>query len=117
APPLSAQSTAAAGKAGHAGTRDRARVRDRAGPYQDPDKQKGQQPRSRWPSCFFHGAPGRIRTSDPQVRSLVLYPAELRAHCAEAELCPDGLRPSIVQRVQLAESEGFEPSMELLTPY
>ncbi len=25
------------------------------------------------------GAPGRIRTSDPQVRSLVLYPAELRA--------------------------------------
>jgi hypothetical protein len=33
------------------------------------------------------GAPGRIRTSDPQVRSLVLYPAELRARCAEAELC------------------------------
>jgi hypothetical protein len=26
------------------------------------------------------GAPGRIRTSDPQIRSLVLYPAELRAH-------------------------------------
>jgi hypothetical protein len=25
------------------------------------------------------GAPGRIRTSDPQIRSLVLYPAELRA--------------------------------------
>jgi hypothetical protein len=25
------------------------------------------------------GAPGRIRTSDPQVRSLVLYPTELRA--------------------------------------
>src|SRR2546421_268377 len=24
------------------------------------------------------GAPGRIRTSDPQIRSLVLYPAELR---------------------------------------
>ncbi len=29
---------------------------------------------------FLDGAPGRIRTSDPQVRSLVLYPAELRAH-------------------------------------
>jgi hypothetical protein len=28
----------------------------------------------------FVGAPGRIRTSDPQIRSLVLYPAELRAH-------------------------------------
>jgi hypothetical protein len=25
------------------------------------------------------GAPGRIRTADPQIRSLVLYPAELRA--------------------------------------
>ena len=27
----------------------------------------------------FVGAPGTIRTSDPQIRSLVLYPAELRA--------------------------------------
>jgi hypothetical protein len=26
------------------------------------------------------GAPGEIRTPDPQIRSLVLYPAELRAH-------------------------------------
>jgi hypothetical protein len=26
------------------------------------------------------GAPGTIRTSDPQIRSLMLYPAELRAH-------------------------------------
>ena len=32
------------------------------------------------------GAPGKIRTPDPQIRSLVLYPAELRVHCA------DGLR-------------------------
>ena len=28
------------------------------------------------------GAPGRIRTSGPQIRSLVLYPAELRARSA-----------------------------------
>ena len=28
---------------------------------------------------LLDGAPGRIRTSDPQVRSLVLYPTELRA--------------------------------------
>ena len=27
----------------------------------------------------IHGAPGEIRTPDPQVRSLMLYPAELRA--------------------------------------
>ena len=26
------------------------------------------------------GAPGRIRTSDPLVRSQILYPTELRAH-------------------------------------
>ena len=30
------------------------------------------------------GAPERIRTSDPQIRSLVLYPAELRAHARES---------------------------------
>ena len=27
----------------------------------------------------WYGAPGEIRTPDPQVRSLVLYPTELRA--------------------------------------
>src|ERR1700738_5300135 len=30
------------------------------------------------------GAPERIRTSDPQIRSLVLYPAELRARVAQS---------------------------------
>jgi hypothetical protein len=30
------------------------------------------------------GAPGEIRTPDPQIRSLVLYPAELRARMAHA---------------------------------
>jgi hypothetical protein len=29
--------------------------------------------------CKKTGAPGEIRTPDPQIRSLVLYPAELRA--------------------------------------
>ena len=29
----------------------------------------------------YSGAPGAIRTPDPLVRSQVLYPAELRAHC------------------------------------
>ncbi len=29
------------------------------------------------------GAPGRIRTADPLVRSQMLYPAELRAHGGE----------------------------------
>ncbi len=31
-----------------------------------------------------NGAPERIRTSDPQIRSLVLYPAELRARATVA---------------------------------
>ena len=44
-----------------------------------------------------NGAPGRIRTCDLQIRSLLLYPAELRAH--------------------MAEREGFEPSKQLLTAY
>ena len=30
-----------------------------------------------WKLFEFIGAPGRIRTHDPQIRSLVLYPAEL----------------------------------------
>ena len=31
------------------------------------------------PNNTVAGAPGEIRTPDPQIRSLVLYPAELRA--------------------------------------
>ena len=34
------------------------------------------------PDSTLFGAPGRIRTADPQIRSLVLYPAELRARLA-----------------------------------
>src|SRR5208282_2201434 len=30
---------------------------------------------------WLSGAPEEIRTPDPQIRSLVLYPAELRARC------------------------------------
>jgi hypothetical protein len=42
----------------------------------------GQQPkrkRGTWPR-LSSGASGAIRTPDPQVRSLVLYPTELRTH-------------------------------------
>lgn len=105
------------------------------------------------------GAPGRIRTSDPQVRSLVLYPAELRARearnydrrvrcrqcihriysivmtlvprCGKTTRNERFFQPipcidarnraehiSLARLLQeMAESEGFEPSMELLTPY
>jgi hypothetical protein len=46
------------------------------------------------------GAPGRIRTSDPQIRSLVLYPAELRAR-ASAE-CAHKAAYSYRVRAELA---------------
>ena len=36
---------------------------------------------------FFIGAPGEIRTPDRPVRSRVLYPAELRAHCFIFKFC------------------------------
>ena len=35
-----------------------------------------------------YGALGKIRTPDPQIRSLVLYPAELRAHNPTPGQCP-----------------------------
>ena len=38
------------------------------------------------------GAPERIRTSDPQIRSLVLYPAELRARGSGRTLLKSGKR-------------------------
>ena len=42
-------------------------------------------PRRPFPRLIdFNGAPERIRTSDPQIRSLVLYPAELRAPVTES---------------------------------
>ncbi len=51
-----------------------------------------------------YGAPERIRTSDPQIRSLVLYPAELRAPlCCRAVL--DGRFSSCLVGVA-----GFEPA-------
>ena len=44
----------------------------------------------------FNGAPERIRTADPQIRSLVLYPAELRALDSAAGNRPAGRGIAIV---------------------
>jgi hypothetical protein len=41
------------------------------------------------------GAPGRIRTCDLKIRSLLLYPAELRAHA---------------RREKVERETGFEPA-------
>ena len=42
--------------------------------------------------CRFtqYGAPGRTRTSNPQIRSLVLYPIELRAPRQRRRFSPQG---------------------------
>ena len=49
------------------------------------------------------GAPERIRTADPQIRSLVLYPAELRALDSAAENRPAGRGIAIVLTVYWQE--------------
>ncbi len=36
---------------------------------------------------FRFGDPGRIRTCDPQIRNLMLYPAELRGHACDEPRC------------------------------
>ncbi len=58
------------------------------------------------------GAPGEIRTPDPLVRSQVLYPTELRAHCEERATIQQQARRAKPgwARLELAEREGFEPS-------
>ena len=53
---------------------------------------------------YQNGAPERIRTSDPQIRSLVLYPAELRAPF----LLPDTLEGC--SSSFLVGVAGFEPA-------
>jgi hypothetical protein len=55
------------------------------------------------------GAPGEIRTPDLLVRSQALYPTELRAHF-RAKIVAGGLVPRATVH-QLADREGFEPSM------
>ena len=47
-------------------------------------------------TCYGRGAPEEIRTPDPQIRSLVLYPAELRALDSAAGIRPTGRGIAIV---------------------
>ena len=53
--------------------------------FEEPKNTKGQRLKSL--ALCLYGAPGEIRTPDHQVRSLVLYPAELRAQKLDAKLC------------------------------
>src|SRR4249919_1319294 len=65
-------------------------------------------------TCFetrTSGAPGEIRTPDHQVRSLGLYPAELRARRTRIMTELARHRQLKLINLKLAEREGFEPSM------
>src|SRR6185312_9875527 len=57
------------------------------------------------------GAPGAIRTPDPQIRSLVLYPAELRARTGLREKAaePSRRRPP----TQAGRSESGAPDLRV----
>src|SRR5690606_18749383 len=118
------------------GTSDMARWWRCAEPLASPHTKK---PANRFAGLrVINGAPGEIRTPDPQVRSLVLYPAELRARVKQKRnfagvpavpsisTIPAGRFPARAGQLsaragegkhgcclELAESEGFEPSIEL----
>src|SRR6202007_516315 len=49
-----------------------------------------------------NGAPEEIRTPDPQIRSLVLYPAELRARLSRTDRKPDLRYLSTISRLKRA---------------
>ena len=51
-------------------------------------------------------APGEIRTPDPQVRSLMLYPTELRARGADSTMAGRALGHGFIQRQQSRLSLG-----------
>ena len=57
-----------------------------------------------------NGAPERIRTSDPQIRSLVLYPAELRVHRRRRSVSPQQ-RCGIESSTEL--QAGFTPILQV----
>ena len=58
----------------------------------------------------MYGAPEGIRTPDRSVRSRVLYPAELQAHILRGTQLS---RFMLDTSINMAEKEGFEPSIEL----
>src|SRR5215470_10384395 len=73
----------------------------------NPGKQTGRSLRS---ARFENGAPGRIRTHDPLVRSQVLYPTELRARGANYIGTGDhGLGPKV-------SIWGLAPALSLWSP-
>ena len=58
------------------------------------------------------GAPERIRTSDPQIRSLVLYPAELRARMAVEDSASKAEKPAFKSRPAAPYRHGSPPGWQ-----
>ena len=87
-----------------------------------PKPQRKDEIENRQDNLIRNGAPGRIRTPDPLVRSQVLYPTELPAPKERMRIMLTKKSQvkqfvALFHSIEMAEKEGFEPSMELLTPY
>ena len=60
-----------------------------------------------------NGVPGAIRTRGPRIRNPVLYPAELRGHCAKlltgfarlSSVARNGARNQVPSTITISESE------------
>ncbi len=87
---------------------------------------------SRFPSCIFvsfvvyglllkfvrfYGDPGGSRTPNPQIRSLMLYPVELRGRAMRLHWIAtlEGIVPSLAFAGKGAESLGWETGIEPAT--
>ena len=82
------------------GGRAKVRVELHRSRIRSSEKETGQKPRS------SDGASGEIRTPGPQVRSLVLYPTELRTHKAAYYL--DGVQGSQGNRLHMEKARSDE---------
>ena len=58
------------------------------------------------------GVPEEIRTPDPQIRSLVLYPAELRALCGQ--LCAESIGTLYIRKSALPDGKIRQPRNPLV---
>ena len=62
---------------------------------------------------LIDGAPERIRTSDPQIRSLVLYPAELRARGAGCLAVAGPHFKRRLHKASITQCDDFSPGLTL----
>ncbi|CDL00399.1 protein of unknown function [Magnetospirillum gryphiswaldense MSR-1 v2] len=74
-------------------------------------------PFARRPVIVGDGAPGRTRTSSPQIRSLVLYPIELRVLRRIRQKLPSSEGAEHTQTLGAAQACFFEIKSSLFCPF